>query len=111
MKEDQLKIILKKKLYGKLEELKKATKKVDINRFKKLNRVYTKLHEQIFGSSTPKGTEGFDWDNARNQLTYVLSSLTSITHRPEKEEFYRLQASKWFNEAEEQINALKKYLK
>jgi|SRR3989344_7170693 len=108
MKKDDYGFKKRQLLYKILKNLGKVTENDDLNKFGKLNETYTSLCKDLFGSHTPSGTEGWDWDIARNYLTYVSQYKNFYMHDRIKKEEYDSKVEEYWGKYLKMLEKLKK---
>jgi|SRR3989344_956913 len=100
----------RKKLYNILNDLIRVTKKGDIVGFNRLNMIYSSLMTNIFGKKTLKGSEGWEWDYARNQLAVILNLKEPFGNEKINKENYNNMVHSAWRRALDGFEALKRYL-
>ena len=90
----------------------KAAKLNDIKKFNQLNVTYVSFFKNLFGRKTPKGTEGWEWDLARNYLAYILQYESFYSQkRIDKKEYENKTKQYWFKYLKILEGIKKEYLK
>ena len=106
----------KKDLYNLLRALGFQTIHENYEGYYKLKKLYDKLLYDIFGKDILKGnSEGFYWDQARNKLEEVFSSIKIAQEAKKRgnillEEKANLLKTKALNEFSEKIKILEKFI-
>ncbi len=99
-------------LFRILKELGKVTELKDLKKFTLLNQTYTSLSKNLFTRKTPKGTEGWEWDIARNYLTYILQFENFYSHgRITKIKYEKTVKKFWLEYLRKLEEIRRKYLK
>ena len=108
MNEEERVMVLKHKMYGILKQMVKLTDKGNILGFKRKNREYSNLYGQLFGNKKDK--ESIDWDQARNELTYILSAKANFLNGKTSKEVYEKRKVEWWVDALKKFEQVKQYL-
>lgn len=97
----------KKQLHIILEHLYKASEDENIDDFNKLSEPFNKMMVEIFGRSPWKhGTEGFEWDEARNGVMVIFTAKDVYKDR----EKFEIEKKAQLVKALKRIEKLKNYL-
>lgn len=109
MSEELDKKELRKSLYKVLLKLKKLAVKGDLRKFQELNkRAYLKIMGILFDRGFREGTEGWEWDKARNLLGNIVNlKLSQGIGKKERNDLLYSEII----EVNDRIKALKRFLK